>query len=155
MNATHPTVYYRSDLGGIRVGMGLARKIKAIQKYRGHPDFQVFRPIKDYAGLLLELKDKRSDVFLVRGGLPKGKAIHLLEQVAMILMLRCDGYAADLAIGQAQAERQINHYLQGRLTYTGNPEQVIAEATPQQIKEAAIEHPLVYDFIYSIKGETG
>ena len=150
LDTFYPDVYYRSDLGGVRLNMGQAIKAKNIQKHRGHPDFAVFEPSNNYHLLFLELKDKQTDVFLKRGGLPKANAIHLIEQAAMILMLRRKGYAADLVIGQSEAERVIADYLNNKVAfdlYTKNVFNILSEATAEQIRQAQIGHPVVFDYV--------
>lgn len=101
--------------------------------------------------MFLELKIEESDVFLKRGGIPAGdKGTHLLEQAAMILMLRERGFAVDLTIGQEQTEQLIGRYLNSEFDmayYTGNVSRIIEEATEDQIRVAQAGHPVVYDYI--------
>jgi len=149
----YPWAYYRSDLGGIRLNMGQAVKAKNIQKYRGHPDFVIFEQSNGFPALFLELKDKETDVFLKRGGLPKANAIHLIEQVAMILMLRKKGYAADLVIGVEQAQVMASNYLywpevfKPQEHYTDNIKRILSEATDEQVRQAQLDHPVVFDYV--------
>jgi len=151
LDVYYPYAYYRSDLGGIRLTKGLAIKAKNIQKHRGHPDFAIYESSGGFPCLLLELKIDESDVFLKRGGIPGGdRGTHLLEQVAMILMLRERGFAVDLTIGQQQTEELINCYLGGvfdMACYTGNVNRIIESATEDQIRIAQAGHPVVYDYI--------
>lgn len=148
-----PQAYYRSDLGGVRLNMSQAIKVKHTQKHRGHPDFAIFHPSGKYDVLFLELKDKQTDVFLKKGGLPKGNAIHLIEQAAMVLMLRQKGYAADIVIGLPEAQIMVAEYLQfpevfdPKKHYTNNVRKIIEEATDEQIRQAQLGHPVVFDFI--------
>jgi hypothetical protein len=151
LDVYYPHAYYRSDLGGIRLTKGLAIKAKNIQKHRGHPDFAIYEPSGKFPCLILELKIDESDVFLKRGGIPSGdKGTHLLEQVAMILMLRERGFAVDLTIGQQQTEQMIGRYLDSDFDmacYTGNVSRIIQEATEDQIRMAQAGHLVVYDYI--------
>lgn len=150
LNTVHPSVYYLSELSGRYTTKAMAGKTKALRKYKGHPDLAILESCQNYPQLLLELKVSERDVFLKRGGLPAGKkATHLLEQAAMILMLRDKGYAADLVIGRGEAEWAIESYLDGYLSYTVNVDRIISEATEDQILLAALGHPVVYDYVYN------
>lgn len=130
--------------------MGQAIKARNIQKFRGHPDFAIFEQSSKYPALFLELKDKQTDVFLKRGGVPQGNAIHLIEQAVMILMLRDKGFAADITIGQAQAEQVSAKYLSGNFSeadYTLNVAGILQAATDEQIRQAQAGHPVVFDYV--------
>lgn len=102
-------VIFRSDGGGIRLTMGQAMKVKAIQHSRSFPDLFICEARGGYHGLFLELKRKDESVWLRDGALTVNP--HIREQYEMIKELRKRGFCADFAVGFDDAKKKINNYL--------------------------------------------
>lgn len=71
----YPSVIFRSDLGGIKLTMGQAVKVKATQYSRAYPDIFIAQPIGEFSGMYLELKKQGERVRLKDGSLSKDKHI--------------------------------------------------------------------------------
>jgi len=110
----YPHVIFTSDMSGIKLPMGLAKKAAKLRSSPGIPDLLIFQPsIVDgiqYHGLFIEMK--RTDVCILKanGELTSNK--HIREQYDMIQALRCRGYYADFAKGYDEAVKIIDKYLQ-------------------------------------------
>jgi len=106
----YPDVIFTSDLSGVRLPMGLAKKVKNLKSSRGIPDLIVFKPMNGYHGLLIEIKS--ADVQLYR---KDGKGmladLHRKEQTAIILQLRALGYAAFFVCGFVAGRSCIENYM--------------------------------------------
>ena len=108
----YPDVIFRSDLGGIRLTPGLARKAKSLQQGRGFPDLFIPEPRRDFTGLpfygfFLEIKVK---------GIYKKDGVsfvseHVEEQARMLELLREKGYWARFGIGFDKCKEMIDNYL--------------------------------------------
>lgn len=105
----YPQVIFRSDLGGIKLTMGQAVQVKAIQHSRAFPDLFIAEPKNGFSGLFLELKRTGERVWLKNGSLSTDE--HIQEQNKMLKNLRQRGYRAEFAIGIDDAINQINNYL--------------------------------------------
>lgn len=111
----YPDVLFRSDLGGIRLTLGLARKAKAIQHSKGFPDLFICEPrefintqevYKVYYGMFLEIKV--DDVFRKNGNYVSS---HVKEQDEVLAFLRSKGYFACFGIGFDKSKELIDKYL--------------------------------------------
>jgi hypothetical protein len=106
----YPNVIFTSDLSGVRLPMGLARKVKNLKSTRGIPDLIVFQPMNGFHGLLLEIK--APDVQLYRkDGTGMLRDPHREEQTAVILQLRALGYAAYFVRGFPAGRSCIENYM--------------------------------------------
>lgn len=113
MNAQYPHVLYRSDLGGTRLPIGLAKKMKAIQKSRAFPDFQILKAVGRYHGLFIELKREGEKIQKKNG---TWASPHIQEQASLMHKLNNnEGYFARFAIGFNEAKNIITDYLENRL----------------------------------------
>jgi hypothetical protein len=58
----YPHVLYCASAGGVRTSMKQAIKMKATGYVKGVPDLQIFEPVGNYHGLLIEIKDLKGVV---------------------------------------------------------------------------------------------
>jgi hypothetical protein len=114
MKAKYPEVEFRSDGGGLRLPIGLAKKFKSMQKSRAWPDLFIAEPRGGYMGLFLEVKADHRDLFLQDMQTLRGSR-HIQEQWDKILKLRKRGYAAYFAVGFNGCASSIRDYLEGDL----------------------------------------
>lgn len=105
----YPNVLFRSDLIGVRLTIGQAKKVKKIQNGRGWPDLFIAEPRGGYTGLFLELKATFGDLYTKQGQLRETKRIQEQHQVLAALTKR--GYRAVFAAGFDEARRIIDDYL--------------------------------------------
>jgi hypothetical protein len=105
----YPDTMFRSDLAGIRLTIGLARKAKRLQNGRGWPDLLLAEPRRGYAGLFIELKASHADLYTKNGQLRQVE--HIQEQLATLEALRERGYRAEFAVGFDGAQTLIDWYL--------------------------------------------
>ena len=155
LRVVFPYIIFRSDLGGVRLSKGAAIKVKRIQKSRGFPDLSICASMIGYSGLYLELKPSKDDVFIKsRERLINGKASHLLEQCAVLMQLREQGYAADLVFGYTETVDSISEYLHGdvNFSYSYNVEKIVGCATPEQWLKARASSPVKLDILVNMLG---
>ena len=120
IRAHYPEVIFTSDLSGVRLPIGLAKKIKMLRGQRGIPDLIVFYPAGGYYGLLIELKSTDAKVFRRDGTLVAND--HYREQLNIIIQLRELGYAAYFVRGLMTGKKCIENYMKLGLT-TGEQDQ--------------------------------
>jgi len=118
---------YRFDLAAdIKLTQGQAAKHKKLQmKERGYPDLFIAEPKNGYAGLYIELKKDKSEVFL-KDGITYKKAAkkvknkrgvvieeydHIQEQLKMHDKLRAKGYKVVFGFGLKDTIEKIEEYL--------------------------------------------
>lgn len=105
----HPDIPFRSDLGGIRLPISLAKKAKRIQKGPGWPDLFLPIPRAHYHGMFTELKYSRGEVYTKKGEMRQEE--HILTQAAILKQL-CDlGYYAVWGFGFDETIELIGGYL--------------------------------------------
>lgn len=100
-------VLFNTDLSGIKMSIGQARKIKNLRSSRGFPDIVIYEPKNGYHGLFLEVK--KNIPFKKNGELKSDK--HLQEQMDMIGELESRGYKAYFVWDFDQAKKIIDTYL--------------------------------------------
>jgi len=105
---------FTSDLSGIYLTPGLARKVMNLKSGRGFPDLLIFKKAKRFNGLFLELK-KTGEKLLNKSGVYKTE--HLKEQAMIISKLNNQDYFACFAIGYVQAIRIIDAYMHDNLEF--------------------------------------
>lgn len=105
----HPDVIAISEPSGVRVSMGLARKLKRLRSNHTHADIYVLVPRGKYHGLVIELKAK--NIYKKNGELLKND--HLEDQQRTIDALNKLGYYATFAVGFEEAKNIITNYLNG------------------------------------------
>lgn len=112
--AQYPDVEFRSDMGGVRLPMGLAIKAKkANGGRRAWPDLFIAEPLAGYYhGLFIEIKKDRLEVYGKRGKMRKNA--HILEQNEKLEALRAKGYAAVFGMGLEHCIGILDNYLKLR-----------------------------------------
>ena len=98
---TYPDVLYCASAGGVRTSMKQAIKMKATGYVKGVPDLQIFEPMGNYHGLLIEIKD-------IKGVVSK-------EQKEWIKLLNERGYYATYSRGFESTIKVINDYFKGTI----------------------------------------
>ena len=103
---TYPDVVFTSDQSGIRVGQGLANKLKRLRSGNKIPDFSMDEPRGGYYGFKLELKATGNNPFRKNGMIKNDE--HLRGQYKMLLNLYSKGYYTCFAVGYEQAKELID-----------------------------------------------
>lgn len=106
----YPDVIFNSDHSGIRVGKGLANKIKKLHSGNGIPDLTLSEPRGGYFGLHIEMKATGVKVFKKDGGLLKSD--HLKQQYKTLLRLDSKGYHASFCCGFDEAKELVDWYME-------------------------------------------
>lgn len=112
-------VIFISDLSGIRLPIGAAKKIKNLKSERGCPDLFIYEPKRGYYGLALEIKEvkivatkegmkKKNPIYGKDGQLLKNA--HVLEQSEMLRRLSEKGYYACFVVGIDEAMKVLDWY---------------------------------------------
>ena len=106
----YPNVLFRIDFAaGIKMTIGQAVKHKHLQKCKAWPDLFIAERRGAYAGLFIEIKRDKSEVYLKSGAF-KNDA-HIQEQQDTLLKLRASGYAAFFGCGFDDIQIIIHEYL--------------------------------------------
>jgi len=98
---TYPQALYCASAGGVRTSMKQAIKMKATGYVKGVPDLQIFEPMGNYHGLLIEIKD-------IKGVVSK-------EQKEWIKLLNERGYYATYSRGFESTIKVIDDYFKGEI----------------------------------------
>jgi hypothetical protein len=109
LNYQYPKVLFCTDLSGIKLTIGQAKKIKSLRSNRSWPDIYLAEPRSCYHGLYLELKADDVKIILINGQMTADK--HIREQYNMLCQLEQRGYMARFACGFNQARQIIDEYL--------------------------------------------
>jgi hypothetical protein len=104
----HPDAIFFSDLSGIKMSIGLAKKMSVLKSSKGIPDLFIAEPRGSYHGLFIEMKKTGENIF--QKDLVTPVSVHVTEQIQMLQRLREKGYYAKFAIGFNDAVSIINHY---------------------------------------------
>lgn len=119
LRTQYPAVLFRSDMGGVRLTMGQARRAKSVQQGRAWPDLFIAEEhnsridkmaMYHYHGLFLELKKEGTKVYL-KDGVTLVANPHYQEQAAVLQELRDRGYKAEWGIGFDMCKKIIDEYL--------------------------------------------
>jgi len=106
----YPDVLFRSDLGGMRLPIGLAMKAKKVNGgRRAWPDLFIASVKDHYSGLFIEIKTGRDQVF--RGNGSYRQSQHVLEQLKVLRDLSEAGYMAEFGLGFDDCKKKIDWYL--------------------------------------------
>ena len=103
------------DLGGIKLTIGQAKKVKQSRCRRGCPDMSFMHihyystGVIKYVGLAIEFKKKGENPQKIKGGLKSGA--HLKEQYDYLIALRQQGWLAVFATGFKEAQDIIKAYM--------------------------------------------
>lgn len=106
----YPLVIFFSDLSGVRLPIGLAKKIKPLKCTRGIPDLFIAYPAKGKHGLFIELKRTGTTLYRKDGYY---KDERLERQATVLRSLRGEGYIAEFCLGYKDAIALIESYLKG------------------------------------------
>jgi hypothetical protein len=109
LNYQYPKVLFNTDLSGIKLTIGQARKVKSLRSGRAWPDIFISEPRSPYHGLYLELKAPNVNIVKQNGELVSNE--HIKEQYDMLCELEKRGYCARFACGFDQAKLIIDEYL--------------------------------------------
>lgn len=102
-------VCFNTDMSGIKLTIGQAKKMKSLRSSRAFPDIVVYEPRGGYGGLFLEVK--KETPYKKNGELKS--STHLKEQEDMINILNDKGYCASFAWSLDGAIELIERYLNG------------------------------------------
>jgi hypothetical protein len=105
----YPGVLFHSDLSGIRLTIGQAKKAKAIQESRGYPDLFIAVARRGYHGLFCELKINSDEAYTKTWQLRKDQ--HIQEQQVILNRLIAEGYFAIFVCGFDEVKKAIDWYL--------------------------------------------
>ena len=108
IRAKYPKVMFNTDLSGIRLTMGLAKKVKNMRSNKGFPDLVIYEPKQGWKACFIELK-KDGIRLLKRDGSFVNE--HIEYQNKVIEALKERGYYATFAIGFDDAKYIIDKYL--------------------------------------------
>lgn len=106
---TAPDILIHWDFGsGTKLSISQAKRQKALNPKRGHPDLMIYEPINGYVGLAIELK-KEGIKLTKKDGSPASE--HLKEQDRYLEALRQRGWKCFFCIGYDDAIATIDDYL--------------------------------------------
>jgi len=105
----YPQVWYRSDLGGVWLPFKLAKINKRLQRGRGFPDFSLPLRTVLYAGLYIEIKKSRDELFKKDGSMRGSK--HIAEQRECLRWLRSQGFFAVFGAGLDNCMDVVDFYM--------------------------------------------
>lgn len=108
LSTYYPNVLFTTDLSGVKLSMGTAKKVKNLKSCRGFPDLFILQPNRNFKGLFIELKRTGEKLFKKDGSY---KSDHLQEQSEAIKRLNDLGYLATFCIGSDSAIDIIDNYL--------------------------------------------
>lgn len=105
----YPFVIFHSDASGLRLPIGQATAFSKLKSEKAIPDLFIAEPVGKYAGLYIEIKKDKSEVFT------KGHKIrqtaHIQQQYKMIFRLNTKGYYATFGCGFDSCKAIIDNYL--------------------------------------------
>ncbi len=103
----YPDFEFNTDMSGIKLTIGQAKKIKKLRSSRAFPDIVIYEPTTKYCGLFLEVK--KETPFKINGDLKKCE--HLKEQQIKMDKLIYKGYSCSFVWSLDMAINVINEYL--------------------------------------------
>jgi len=104
----YPDVVFISDLSGIKLPIGLARKVSGLKSSRGIPDLFIAEPRGEYHGYFIELKRANVKLYKKDGSFVNE---HISEQYHLLSKLNSKGYLASFCMGTDDAIQAIDKYL--------------------------------------------
>lgn len=104
-------IIYRFDIAAdLRVQPHIAANLKrTFQHDKGYPDLFIAEPCGGYAGLYIELKGTREDLYTLSGKFRSTK--HIVEQVQYLNKLADKGYKTMFCCGLEETIKAIEDYL--------------------------------------------
>lgn len=112
IKANYPDAVFTTDLSGVRVSIGTARKLPSLRSSNGIPDLLIFEPRGGYHGLMIEMKASGKNVTKKDGTLKHDE--HLIEQNEVLRSLRHKGYYAEFALGFEQGRELVDAYMSAK-----------------------------------------
>jgi hypothetical protein len=113
IRTNYPGVFFFSDLSGVRLTPGVAKKVKSLKCDKGIPDLWIIKKVNGYSGLVLELKTEQESPYLKDGSLSKSK--HIQEQHQRLQELQKEGFFALFSPGLQFTCAIIDKYLNGEI----------------------------------------
>lgn len=112
----YPEAEYRVDAMGNGMGKIQGAKLKAVNKRKGWPDFELYEHSDKYCGLFLELKTYKTKLFKRNGGWsgevdPKTGKAHLESQNECHIKMRERGWKGGFVKGIAQCIEAVDCYM--------------------------------------------
>ncbi len=106
---TAPDILIHHDFGsGTKLSISQAKRQKALNPRRGHPDIVIYEPRGEYVGLAIELK-KDGVKLTKKNGLPASD--HIKEQDEYLEALRERRWKCFFCVGYNDAIATIDEYL--------------------------------------------
>ncbi len=105
----YPKVIFISDLAGVKLTMGQAKKLKHLRSSKGFPDIFIYERGLHHIGLFLEVK--RVTPFKKDGTLKASQNNHIEEQSKFHSRLLIRGYLGGFVWSFDQAKKIIDNYL--------------------------------------------
>lgn len=91
-----PSIFFTATVGGVRLSINQAKRMKAAGYLRGIPDLLIFEPSGGFSGLAIELKAA------------KGRAS--VYQLEALKALKSRGWRAEVSTGWDQTVELLNDY---------------------------------------------
>lgn len=108
LRAQYPEAIFFSDLSGVKLPIGLAKKVSMLKSNRGIPDLFICEPRGEHHGLFIELKREGVKLWKKDGSFTSQ---HISEQYHMMSDLNHKGYLACFCFGFDDAKETIDKYL--------------------------------------------
>ena len=105
----YPGVIFNTDLSGIKLTIGQAKKLKTLRSSKKFPDIAIYEPRGKYCGLFMEIK--KETPYRKSGTLKRSE--HLEGQEQMLINLTKRGYKAKFVWTFEMAKELIDTYLNG------------------------------------------
>ena len=110
LKVEYPHTIYRFDLAAdLKLTIGQAKRNKELNRFKKYPDLFISETNKNYSGLYIELKSKRSEIYKKDGSFRKSS--HTDGQIAMLRALSMRGYRAVFCCGFEEATVEIENYM--------------------------------------------
>jgi len=92
----YPNLIFTIAPSGMKLPIGVAKKMKAMGYKAGTPDIMIFQPSNDYFGMFVELKTR------------KGRVTE--QQKDLIIKLNQRGYYATVCRSVEEAKQEVHNY---------------------------------------------
>lgn len=108
----YPKVLFNTDLSGIKLTIGQAKKVKELRSEKSWPDIFIAESHSGYHGLFIEMKSPEIKIRNKKGNY---STPHIKEQAEFMKKLHEKGYFVLFACGFDQARSIIDCYLNDKL----------------------------------------
>ena len=109
----YPGVFFTSESSGLRVSIGLARKLKRQRSHNKLPDLIILEPNDKHHGLCIEIKATYEDLYKKNGEYKKSE--HLDGQRDVLRKLELKGYCARFGCGFDHCRNIIDNYFDNKI----------------------------------------